>query len=65
MLRRYARERREYLYNKTVDDKRKRIEAKKEKLRTAVEGNRPLPTELRNEALKLHESLEWDLATVL
>ncbi|XP_022663602.1 U3 small nucleolar ribonucleoprotein protein IMP4-like [Varroa jacobsoni] len=63
MLRRYARERREYLYNKTVDDKRKRIEAKKEKLRTAVEGNRPLPTELRNEALKLHESLEWDLAT--
>ncbi|OQR67976.1 U3 small nucleolar ribonucleoprotein IMP4-like [Tropilaelaps mercedesae] len=65
MLRRLARERREYLYNKTVDDKRKAIEAKKEKLRSAVEGNRPLPTELRSEALKLQESLEWDLETPL
>lgn len=64
MLRRLARERREYLYNKTVDEKRKAIESKKEKLRNAVEGNKPLPTELRSEALKLQDSLEWDLSAV-
>lgn len=61
MLRRLARERREYLFNKTVDEKRKSIEAKKEKLKNAVEGNKAIPTELRTEALKLQDSLEWDL----
>ncbi|XP_003743693.1 U3 small nucleolar ribonucleoprotein protein IMP4 [Galendromus occidentalis] len=65
MLRRLARERREYLYNKTVDERRKAIESKKEKLKNAVESNKPLPTELRTEALKLQDSLEWDLSAPL
>uniref|UniRef100_A0A6B0V7S5 Putative ribosome bioproteinsis protein rpf1 n=1 Tax=Ixodes ricinus TaxID=34613 RepID=A0A6B0V7S5_IXORI len=60
MLRRLARERREYLYRKSIEDKRRTIEEKKERLKQALEENRPIPYELRAEALALQEQLDWD-----
>ncbi|CAN7986012.1 unnamed protein product, partial [Ixodes hexagonus] len=59
-LRRLARERREYLYRKSIEDKRRTIEEKKERLKQALEENRPIPYELRTEALALQEQLDWD-----
>uniref|UniRef100_A0A2R5L486 Putative u3 small nucleolar ribonucleoprotein snornp component n=1 Tax=Ornithodoros turicata TaxID=34597 RepID=A0A2R5L486_9ACAR len=60
MLRRLARERREYLYRKSIEDKRRTIEEKKERLKKALDENQPIPYELREEALALQRSLEWD-----
>lgn len=60
MLRRLARERREYLYRKSIEDKRRTVEEKKERLKQALEENRPIPYELRTEALSLQGALEWD-----
>ena len=38
MLRRQARERREFIYRKTVEQRQKAIEEKKERLKHALEG---------------------------
>jgi U3 small nucleolar ribonucleoprotein protein IMP4 len=39
MLRRQARQRREYIYRKTVEQRQKAIEDKRERLRHAIDGN--------------------------
>jgi U3 small nucleolar ribonucleoprotein protein IMP4 len=39
MLRRQARQRREYIYRKTVEQRQKAIEDKRERLRNAFDGN--------------------------
>lgn len=38
MLRRVARQRREYIYRKTIEQRRKAIEDKKERLKHALDG---------------------------
>ena len=38
MLRRQARQRREYIYRKTVEQRQKGIEEKRERLRLAIDG---------------------------
>nr|XP_023416824.1 U3 small nucleolar ribonucleoprotein protein IMP4 [Cavia porcellus] len=60
MLRREARLRREYLYRKAREEARQRAQERKEKVRRALEENRLIPTELRQEALDLQGSLEFD-----
>lgn len=60
MLRRQARLRREYLYRKSVQDKLKSIQDKKEKLRRSLEENIPIHSHLRKNALQLQEKLEWE-----
>ncbi|XP_055521344.1 U3 small nucleolar ribonucleoprotein protein IMP4-like [Leucoraja erinacea] len=60
MLRRQARLRREYLYRKAQEDKLRSIEDKKLKLRSALDDNKLIPTELRREALELQKAIEYD-----
>lgn len=60
MLRRQARLRREYLYRKSVQDKLKSIQEKKEKLKRSLEENIPIHPELRKDALRIQKSLEWE-----
>ncbi|XP_067129641.1 U3 small nucleolar ribonucleoprotein protein IMP4 [Centruroides vittatus] len=60
MLRRQARLRREYLYRKSIENKERLIAEKKEKIKNAIEGNKVIPTDLREEALTLQKSLDWD-----
>lgn len=60
MLRRQARQRREYLYRKSIEDKRRSIAEKKEKVKKALEENRPIPQTVRNDALFLQKALDWD-----
>ncbi|XP_037379065.1 U3 small nucleolar ribonucleoprotein protein IMP4 isoform X2 [Talpa occidentalis] len=60
MLRREARLRREYLYRKAREDAQRTAQEKKEKVKRALEENRLIPTELRQEALALQGSLEFD-----
>jgi U3 small nucleolar ribonucleoprotein protein IMP4 len=77
MLRRQARLRREYIYKKTIEQRQKTIEDKKQRLKEAIDGkeiltisscsplfvyleNRKIPTDLRDDALKLQQQVDWD-----
>ncbi|CAM2110018.1 unnamed protein product [Caretta caretta] len=60
MLRREARQRREYLHRRAQEDRIRASESKKQRLKQALEENRLLPTELRREALALQKSIEFD-----
>lgn len=59
MLRRQARLRREYLYRKTVENKHKLIQEKKEKIKNSLQTNTPIHGDLRKEALELQSQLKW------
>ncbi|XP_014209757.1 U3 small nucleolar ribonucleoprotein protein IMP4 [Copidosoma floridanum] len=60
MLRRQARLRREYLYRKSIQDKLKLIQEKKDKIKRCLEENVPIQTDLRKEALLLQKKIEWE-----
>ncbi|KAK6633885.1 snoRNA-binding rRNA-processing protein imp4 [Polyplax serrata] len=60
MLRRQARLRREYLYRKSLEEKKRNILEKKEKIKHSLTNSVLIPTQLRKEALSLQESLEWE-----
>lgn len=60
MLRRQARLRREYLYRKSVQDKLKSIQEKKDKLKRSLEENIPIHPDLRKSALSLQQKIEWE-----
>ena len=56
MLRRKARERREYLYRKSVEDQHRKIQDKKDRVRRAVEDHSLIDTDLKRDALELQVS---------
>lgn len=60
MLRRQARERREFIYRKSNEDREKTIAAKKERISKALEENKPIPTDLREDALSIQKTLDWE-----
>ncbi|KAJ3413618.1 snoRNA-binding rRNA-processing protein imp4 [Chytridiales sp. JEL 0842] len=57
MIRRQARQRREYLYRKSLETKEKQIYERKQRIKEALAEGKPIPSDLRNEA----ESLKKDL----
>ncbi|XP_014610569.1 PREDICTED: U3 small nucleolar ribonucleoprotein protein IMP4-like [Polistes canadensis] len=60
MLRRQARLRREYLYRKSIQDKLKNIQEKKDKIKRSLNENIPIHPNLRKNALSLQQKLEWE-----
>lgn len=60
MLRRQARLRREYLYRKTVEDKQKSIQDKKDRIKRSLEQNIPIHGDLQRKALHYQKKLEWE-----
>lgn len=59
MLRRQIRERREFIYRKSVEQKQRAIQEKRDIVRNAVDNNTALPTHLRKEAVELVEGSYW------
>lgn len=59
MLRRQARLRREYLYRKSVEDKHKQLQEKKDRLKRSLEEGIPIHGDLRREAIALQDKLKW------
>lgn len=59
MLRRQARLRREYLYRKSVEDKHKSLQEKKDRLKRSLDEGIPIHGDLRREALSLQDKLKW------
>ncbi|CAJ0627561.1 13210_t:CDS:2 [Entrophospora sp. SA101] len=62
MIRRQTRLRREYLYRKSLETKDKQIFERKQKIKEALREGRPVPTELREEAIQLQKELHFDEA---
>jgi len=60
MLRRQIRERKEYLYRKAQEEKERATEVRKQKVRTALETNAPLPTDVKKDALNIQKLLDTD-----
>ena len=53
MIRRKARERREYLYRKAVEDRHRAIQDKKDRVKSALASNKLLDTDVKRDALEL------------
>ena len=60
MLRRQARLRREYLYRKALEGKKRKVQDKKDRLKQCLEENLILHTDLKRNALDLQKKLEWE-----
>ncbi|ONK80503.1 uncharacterized protein A4U43_C01F18510 [Asparagus officinalis] len=59
-LRRYLKQRREYLYRKSLEGKEREWYEKKRKIRQALQEGKPIPTELRNEEAKLRAEVDLE-----
>jgi U3 small nucleolar ribonucleoprotein protein IMP4 len=60
MLRRQARFRREYLYRKANEGKKRKIQDKKDRIKLCLEENLPIHTDLKRGALDIQRKLEWE-----
>jgi len=60
MLRRQARLRREYIYRKTIEERDKSIQEKKEKIKSAIQENKQIPGSLQKKAIGIQKNLAWD-----
>lgn len=60
MLRRQARLRREYLYRKSVEDRQKNIQEKKDRLKHSLDENIPIHGDLQKKALHYQKKIEWE-----
>lgn len=60
MLRRQQRLRREYLFRKAVEDQKRLVEDRKQRIKDALETNTPIQNDLRHGALSLNRVLEFD-----
>lgn len=63
MLRREARLRKEFLYRKALEESEKKLQDKKQKLKSLLETNSPIPPDLKEEAGELLTSLVHDPQT--
>ncbi|VDP16476.1 unnamed protein product [Onchocerca flexuosa] len=59
MIRREARLRREYVYRKSLEEKQRLIDEKRQTVKKYVNENRPIPTHLRKDAIELQQDVEW------
>ncbi|KAH8106119.1 Brix-domain-containing protein [Cristinia sonorae] len=62
MLRRQARERREYIYSKSLESQERQTYERKRQLKDALASGKALPTELRKDAKSLGKDLAFDEA---
>jgi len=60
MLRRQARLRREYLYRKSVEEQKRSIADKKQRLKKSLDDMTPIPTDLQKDAIELQKQLKYD-----
>mmetsp|Transcript_58265 Transcript_58265/g.131973 ORF Transcript_58265/g.131973 Transcript_58265/m.131973 type:complete len:290 (+) Transcript_58265:116-985(+) len=60
MIRKTVRERKEYIYRKSLEAKDAQVADKKRQIKTALANGKSIPTELRGEEDKLRNELGWD-----
>lgn len=62
MIRRQTRLRKEYLYKKSKEVQSRQIWERKQRLKQAIKDGKPIPSELKEEALQIQKELEYDEA---
>ncbi|KAK1236729.1 snoRNA-binding rRNA-processing protein imp4 [Marasmius sp. AFHP31] len=62
MLRRQIRERRQYVYAKSLEAQERQTYERKQQLKDALATGKPMPTELKKDSRKLGKELEFDEA---
>jgi len=60
MQRRLARERREFIFRKAKEQQERSQHDKKRRLKEAMEAGKPIPTDLRGEAVELKRKMDFD-----
>ncbi|XP_052781619.1 U3 small nucleolar ribonucleoprotein protein IMP4-like [Mya arenaria] len=60
MIRRQARLRREYIYRKSIEDRERTIQEKKQKLKHSLDENKQIPDEIAEDAVDIEKTLNWD-----
>jgi U3 small nucleolar ribonucleoprotein protein IMP4 len=60
MIKKNIRQRKEYLFKKNEEIKRKLIYEKKMKLKSAIEQERPIPSELKKDSEHLLKELDYE-----
>jgi U3 small nucleolar ribonucleoprotein protein IMP4 len=60
MLRREARLKKEFIYRKSLEEKDRKTQEKRQRLKKALDENQPIPQDLREEASELAEALSFD-----
>ena len=60
MLRRDTRLRKEFLYRKSLEERERRMHDKKQRLKQALDENKPIPQDLREDAAALADALALD-----
>lgn len=60
MIRRQARLRREYIYRKSIEDRERTILEKKQRLKTALDENKQIPSDIQDDAIAVQKTLDWD-----
>jgi len=59
MIRKQARTRRDYLYQKSLQEKQKGIQDRRQKIRSAIENNSSIHTNMRKETVNIIKELDW------
>ncbi|CAG0923117.1 unnamed protein product [Notodromas monacha] len=60
MIRRQVRLRKEYLYRKSLEERRRATQERKDKIKNIVEDGNVIPNQLRKDAISLYKAGEWD-----
>lgn len=60
MLRRDIRLRKEFLFRKSQEENDRRIHEKKQRIKKALDENKPIPSDIKAEAVNLAEALSYD-----
>lgn len=60
MLRRQRRERREFIYRRSIEDRDATILKNKQSLKLSVDGSTPIPTHLQKTGIETYKSIAWE-----
>ncbi|CAG0881681.1 unnamed protein product [Cyprideis torosa] len=60
MIRRQARLRREFIYRKSIEERKKAVQDRRDKIKASLDNNAMIPTDLRRKALGLQKAGKWD-----
>lgn len=52
--------RREYIYRKSIESRDRAIQEKKQRLKSALDENRQIPSDLQDDAIAVQKTLDWD-----
>jgi U3 small nucleolar ribonucleoprotein protein IMP4 len=59
MIRKQARLRREFLYRKSLEERQKATQERRDRIKNAIDSNTLIPTDMRKDTVSLMKDLPW------